>query len=238
MSFMRALEIDRNYAPAYCGLADSYRLLGMYYVIPPGEAYPKAKEAALHAIDLDPNSSDAFVSHGTIKFRYEWKWQEAERDFQRAIEINPSSGLAHHDYAWFLIAMQRFDQGIEQMKLAQRLDPLSPLANSDVGWAYLMARRYDEAISQIKRTLELEPGFSSAVACLERAYSLQGRHQEAIETLVREIGDTAAHASSGSAEEQMKLLYRKRMERALEAAEKGSLLALWYCDDMRSGGRG
>ena len=81
--------------------------------------------------------------------------------------------MAHHDYAWFLVAMQRFDEGIEHMKLAQRLDPLSPLANSDVGWVYLMARRYDEAIEQINRTLELEPTFGSALACLERAYTLK-----------------------------------------------------------------
>ena len=165
--FERAIEIDPNYAAAFAGLADSYRLLGMYYVILPAEAYPKAKAAASRALELDPSNAEARVSLGTIKFRYEWNWEEAEREFRRAIEINPSLGIAHHDYAWFLVAMERFEEGIEHMKVAQQLDPLSPLANSDVGWVYLMARRYDDAVDQINRTLELEPGFGGALACLD-----------------------------------------------------------------------
>lgn len=213
--FQQAAQSDPNYAAAFAGLADSYRLLGMYYVIPPVEAYPLAKESALQALILDPKNSSALVSLGTIKFRYEWSWEEAERDFLRAIEINPSSGMAHHDYAWFLIAMERFDEGIEHMKLAQRLDPLSPLANSDVGWAYLMARRYDEAIEQIKRTLELEPTFGSALACLERAYTLKGQTREALETLLKEMREKATSQPSGDAEQIMKSLYHERLNRML-----------------------
>jgi tetratricopeptide (TPR) repeat protein len=128
--------------------------------------------------------------------------------------------MAHHDYAWFLVAMQRFDEGIEHMKLAQRFDPLSPLANSDVGWVYLMARRYDEAIEQINRTLELEPTFSSALACLERAYTLSGRPREALETLLKETGETETSARDGDAEQAIRLLYRKRLDRQLEAIKK------------------
>ena len=218
--FKQAIERDANYAAAFAGLADSYRVLGMSYVMLPAEAYPKAKEAALRATELDPSNGDALVSLGTIKFRYEWKWEEAEQAFRRALEINPSFGMAHHDYAWFLVAMQRFDEGIEHMKLAQRLDPLSPLANSDVGWVYLMARRYDEAIEQINRTLELEPGFGSALACLERAYTLSGRPREALETLLKETGETGASARDGDAEHAMRQLYRKRLDRKLEAVKK------------------
>ena len=215
--FDRAIEIDPNYADGYAGLADSYRLLGMYYVILPVEAYPKAKEAALRALELDPANAVARVSLGTIKFRYEWNWEGAEQEFLRAIEINPSLGIAHHDYAWFLVAMERFDEGIEHMKVAQRLDPLSPLANSDVGWVYLMARRYDEAVDQINRTLELEPAFGGALACLERAYTLKGQHREALETLLREIGDRGGPGSAGDPAQSMKSLYRTRLERRLEA---------------------
>ena len=217
--FERAIQFDPHYSAAFAGLADSYRLLGMYYLILPAEAYPKAKEAALRAIDLDPANADALVSLGSIKFRYEWKWEEAERDFVRAIEINPSLGMAHHDYAWFLVAMERFDEGIEHMKLAQQLDPLSPLANSDVGWVYLMARRYDEAILQINRTLELEPSFGGALACLELAYTLKGQHRQALETLLKEIGDGGTPAQDGDPALSMKSLYRTRLERKLEAAK-------------------
>src|SRR6185503_15097751 len=148
-------------------------------------------------------------------FRYEWKWDEAEQYFRRALEINPNLGMAHHDYAWFLVAMQRFDEGIEHMKQAQRLDPLSPLANSDVGWVYLMARRYDEAIEQINRTLELEPAFSSALACLERAYALKGQTQLALETLLKEMKEDGARFRGSDPAETMKLLYRRRLEQRL-----------------------
>ena len=219
--FQQAIEKDSTYAAAFGGLADSYRLLGMYYVIPPLEAYPKAKEAALRTIQLDPESASGYVSLGTIKFRYEWNWEEAERDFLRAIEINPSLGMAHHDYAWFLVAMQRFDQGLDHMKLAQRLDPLSPLANSDVGWVYLMARRYDEAIEQIIRTLELEPTFGSALACLERAYTLKGQTREALETLLKELKEEGAPFRDVDPAQTMKALYRKRLEQKLPAVKTG-----------------
>ena len=213
--FQQAIERDPNYAAAFCGLADSYRVLGLFYAMLPADSYPKAKEAALRAIQLDPQSASAYVSLGTIKFRYEWKWEEAERDFVRAIEINPSLGIAHHDYGWFLVAMERFDEGIDHMKLAQRLDPLSPLANSDVGWVYLMARRYDEAIEQINRTLELEPAFGSALACLERAYALKGQTQLALETLLKEMKEDGARFRGSDPAETMMVLYRRRLEQRL-----------------------
>lgn len=218
--FNQVIERDSNYAAAFAGLANSYRLLGMNYAILPAEAYPKATEAALRAVELDPANADALVSLGTIKFRYEWKWDEAEQYFRRALEINPNFGMAHHDYAWFLVALQRFDEGIEHMKLAQRLDPLSPLANSDVGWVYLMARRYDEAIEQMNRTLELEPAFGSALACLERAYTLSGRPREVLETLLKETGETSASARDADPVQTMNSLYRKRLDRRLEAMKK------------------
>jgi TolB-like protein/DNA-binding winged helix-turn-helix (wHTH) protein/Tfp pilus assembly protein PilF len=219
--FQQAIEQDSTYAAAFAGLADSYRLLGMYYAVLPAEAYPKAREAALQAIKIDPASADAYVSLGSIKFRYEWKWEEAERNFQRALEINPSLGMAHHDYAWFLVAMGRFDEGIKHMNLAQRLDPLSPLANSDVGWVYLMARRYDEAIEQIKRTLELEPSFGSALVCLERAYTLNGQPTEALETLLKETGEDGTSFRDGDPAQSMKLLYRTRLEKRVAAMQTG-----------------
>ena len=218
--FSQATEKDPGYAAGYAGLADSYQLLGMYYAQLPAEAYPKAKRAALRALELDPNNAEASTALGTIRFRYEWEWEEAERDFLRALEINPSLAMAHHDYAWFLVAMGRLDEGVEHIKTAQRLDPLSPLANSDVGWVYLMARRYDEAIEQIKRTLELEPRFGSALACLERAYMLKGQHKEALETLLKDTGHADAQARDDDPEQSLRAFYRVMLNRKLEGAKK------------------
>jgi TolB-like protein/DNA-binding winged helix-turn-helix (wHTH) protein/Tfp pilus assembly protein PilF len=220
-NFQQAIEKDQHYAAAYAGLADSYRLLGLFYAMLPEDAYPRAKVAASRALELEPASAEALVSQGSIKFRYEWNWEEAERDFLRAIEINPSLAIAHHDYAWFLVSMKRFDEGIEHMKLAQRLDPLSPLANSDVGWVYLMARRYDEAIEQIQRTLDLEPRFGSALACLERAYTLKGQPREALATLLKEVGEAGASLRDGDPEQMVKSLHRKRLEKKLAAIKTG-----------------
>ncbi len=217
--FEQAIARDPDYGAAYAGVADAYRLLGLYYAMLPAESYPPAKAAAERALELNPSLAEAYVSLGTIKFRYEWNWTEAESDFRRALEINPSSGLAHHDYGWFLIAMGRFDEGIEHMQAAQRLDPLSPLANSDVGWAYLMARRYDEAIEQINRTLELEPRFGSALACLERAYTAKGEHQQALETLLREVRNSGAEPPATTASDPIKAaqtIRRARLEQRLK----------------------
>ena len=218
--FSQATEKDTGYAAGFAGLANSYILLGMYYSQLPAEAYPKAKQAALRALELDPNNAEASTALGTIRFRYEWEWKDAERDFLRALEINPSFGMAHHDYAWFLVAMGRLDEGIEHIKAAQQLDPLSPLANSDVGWVYLMARRYDEAIEQIKRTLELEPRFSSAFACLERAYLLKGQHKEALETLLKSMGQSNAFVQDGGPEQSLQALYRQLLNQRLEKLKK------------------
>jgi len=218
--FNGAVDRDQNYAAAFAGLADSYRLLGMYYVMLPSEAYPKAKISVQRALELDSSDAGALVSLATIKFRYEWKWAEAEQDLRRAIEINPSLAIAHHDYAWFLVAMERYDEGIEQIKIAQRLDPLSPLANSDVGWVYLMARRYDEAIEQINRTLELEPRFGSAVGCLERAYELKGQPAKALEILLKETNESGISQPDGDAAVLMKSLYREKLQKQLASMKE------------------
>ena len=190
--FERSAAIDPDYAPAYAGLADSYRLLAMNGALPTHEGSEKAKAAALRALELDPGLVEARVSLGSILFRYEWDWAGAEREFRRAIAGNPDYALGHHDYAWFLVAMGRFDEAIAEIEAARDRDPLSPLANADVGWVYLRARRYDEAIAQIERTLEIEPGFPSAYACLELAYLYKGMYAEARDVARRHLEELGA----------------------------------------------
>jgi TolB-like protein/DNA-binding winged helix-turn-helix (wHTH) protein/Tfp pilus assembly protein PilF len=178
--FQQAVQRDPVYALAYSGLADSYRLLGLTGASPAVEVFPKSRAAALRALELDDRLAEAHSAIGSVRFWFERSLPEAEREFERAIDLNPSYGWAHHDYAWLLVAAGRFDEAIAQIKQAQALDPLSPLANSDVGWVYLFGRRYDEAIQQIKRTLDLEPGFGSARACLIQAYIYKGMIKEAV----------------------------------------------------------
>jgi len=232
--YNRALELAPGYAPALAGLADSYILLGMYYTMPPTEAYPKAKLAVTRAIELDNGLAEGHTTLGTILFRFDWDWVAAEAEFKRAIELNPSYGRAHHDYAWFLVARERFDEAVNEIKRAQELDPLSPLANSDVGWVYLRARRYDDAINQIERTLELAPEFASAQACLERAYRLKGMYKEAVESarkaMIRE-GATPrelAALEQSDAREAMKGVWLWRLKRREATARTREVSPYWF----------
>jgi TolB-like protein/DNA-binding winged helix-turn-helix (wHTH) protein len=179
--FRQAIEQDASYAPAYAGIAQAFGLLPMVGDAEPRDSFPDSKAAALRSIELDPRLADGHSALGSVKLWFEWDWPEAEKEFRRAIELNPSYGRAHHDYAWLLVATGRPEEAVAQIKQALELDPLSPLANSDVGWVYLFARRYDEAIDQIKRTLELEPGFRPARTCLEMAYVYKGMLKEALE---------------------------------------------------------
>lgn len=220
--FEQAVEIAPDYALAHAGLSDSYIMLGMYYSLLPVEAYAKAKSAAARALELDDTLAEAHTSLGTIRFRFDWDWPEAEREFKRALELNPSYSRAHHDYAWFLVAMQRFDEAIAEIKRAQELDPLSPLANSDVGWVYLRARRYDDAIKQIQRTLELEPDFGSAQACLERAYRMKGMYREALDVARKEMGAGNEELAALNLEDPikgMRSIERLRLNARVEAAK-------------------
>lgn len=207
--YNHALDLAPGYAPALAGLANSYILLGMYYTIPPIDAYSKAKPAATRALELDEGLAEAHTALGTILFRFDWAWPEAEAQFKRAIELNPSYGRAHHDYAWLLVALERFDEAVIEIKRAQELDPLSPLANSDVGWVYLRARRYDDAINQIERTLELEPEFASAQACLERAYRLKGMNKEAVDSARKSM------IRSGATPQELSALENRDSEAAM-----------------------
>ena len=212
--YEQAIEIAPDYALAHAGLSDSYIMLGMYYRLSPVEAYAKAEATAARALELDDTLAEAHTSLGTIRFRFDWDWPEAEREFKRALELNPSYSRAHHDYAWFLVAMERFDEAIAEIKRAQELDPLSPLANSDVGWVYLRARRYDDAIKQIQRTLELEPNFGSAQACLERAYRMKGMYKEALDLALKEM------SHRGARNEELAALDRKDVIAGLKNVER------------------
>ena len=182
-NFRQAIELDPNYALAYAGLADSYILLGFYGAESPNDVMPKAKAAAVTALELDDSLAEAHNSLAYIHFTNEWNWSAAEKEFKKAIKLNPKYATVHHWYAFKLAAMGRHDDSVAEMKLARELDPLALIINAEVGWAYYFARRYDKAIEQYQKTVEMDPGFAVTYMFFGLAYIQQGRFDEAISQL-------------------------------------------------------
>ena len=157
--FQLAVEKDPTYALAYCGESDAYVLLGWNSYLPPKEAFPKAKMAALRALRLDPDLGEAYTPLAAVLWLHEWQWNQAQAEFQRSLALNPFYPTANHWFAEFVMTMGRPVEAIEKMKASQELDPLSLIISVAIGWANYMARRYDQAIEQLRRTVELEPHY-------------------------------------------------------------------------------
>jgi len=181
--FNQAIEIDPQYALAYAGLADCYNLLDIWAGLPTRETFPKAKAAAQKALSIDDQLAEAHTSLAYAIHTYEWDWGAAEREYRRAIELNPNYATAHQWYAEFLTATGRFDEARREGEKALELDPMSPIINAVVGWNETMARRYDAAIEQNLRTTQLFPSFPPAHAYLGVAYLEAGKPREAIAAL-------------------------------------------------------
>ena len=181
--FRQAIEKDPRYALAYTGLADSYILLGTYHVLPPAEAIPKARLAAMKALEIDDELAEAHISLATIEGELEWNWSIAEKEFKQAIKLNPNYATAHQWYGEYLVVMGRFDEALAEIKRAHQLDPLSLVVNLALGDVFYYSRRYDEAIEQYRKTVEIDSDFAYAYAWLGRAYLQKGLYAEAIAKL-------------------------------------------------------
>ncbi len=179
-SFEEAIGKDPNYALAYTGLADSYSILGDYGFVPPREAFPRAKGAATRALELDDTLAEAHNSLAYVRWAYDWDWAGAEREFKRAIELNPNYASGHQFYGEYLTAMGRHREALAEVGRAHELDPLSLIVNAVVGWAFYFARQYDQAVEQCRRTLELDPNFARVHIYLGRAYVQKSMLEEAI----------------------------------------------------------
>jgi TolB-like protein/DNA-binding winged helix-turn-helix (wHTH) protein/Tfp pilus assembly protein PilF len=229
--FEQAVEKDPDFALAHAALAEAWRYLQFFGGARPQDARSKAKNAALKAVALDDGLAEAHAALASARFWFDWDWQGAEQEFKRALALNPSLAIAHHDYGWLLIARERFDEGLAEVKRAQELDPLSPQANVDVGWACIRARRYDEAIAQSRRTVELEPNFAEAWGCLMRAYQYQGRHAEALaeaQRIMTRSGasrEELAELRQGDAASGMRSVEQWILDRKKKAAGRGYVSA-------------
>lgn len=180
--FQLATQNDPHYALAFAGLADCYSIIGSAIVgsVPSLDVAPKAKAAALKALDLDSSLAEAHTSLATVRFNYDWDWAGAASGFQRSIELNPSYATAYQRYSLYLMAMGRAQQSLAQMNRARDLDPLSISMNFSLGWRLYMARQYDQAIEQLRNTLDMDPNFALPRMVLGQAYEQKGSYQKAV----------------------------------------------------------
>src|SRR6266566_2335726 len=178
--FTQAAQKDPRYALSYAGLADTYSLLGDAGYLPPSEAWPKAKAAAMQALQIDDTLAEAHTSLGLVKEHFEWDWAGAEQEFKRAIELNPNSATAHHWYGDYLANMGRSEEGLRETKRARELDPLSLIINTTLGWQLYLARLDDQAIEQLRTVLDIDAKFSPARRTLEEVYAHMGKQKEAV----------------------------------------------------------
>ncbi len=178
--FERALELDPLYARAFAGLADSWSVLGNVKALPPGEAYPAAKTAAQQGLAIDDGLAELHTSLAFIHRHWDWDWAAAEREYQRAIELNPGYATAHRWYSHLLAGLGRHAESIAESERAVELEPLTLIIRGALGDSLFYARRYDEAIALYRETLEMDPQFLAGHTDLARALELAGRYEEAI----------------------------------------------------------
>ena len=214
--FEHALERDPNYALAYAGLAQAYLRARFAGVLPRNEAITRAKAAAEKALELDPTLGKAHASLAIILYEHDWDWSGAEREFKRAIELNPNNVNTHHLYSEYLMLMGRSEESLTVSQRLVELDPLSPATNASLGSRYIFAHRYDRGIEQCRKALELDPNYATAHISLGRAYLGKEMYEEAVAEIQRAVDlsggwpkhDLAyAYAMAGKRDDARKILH-------------------------------
>ncbi len=245
--FNQAIEKDSSYALAYSGLADAYVVLGVMY-LPPNEVFPKARTAAEKALAIDESLAAGHISMGAYKLFYEWDWAGAQKETQRAkelnagyakaIELNTNYDDGHHFYCQALDTIGKPEEAIAEIRLALELDPLSIGMNMEMGYSLYIARDYDEAIVQCRKASELDPSFVASYGCAAQAYEQKKMYAEAIAVMKKAMAlaqDDAgvitelacAYALAGQKAEVRKLLSVLKTRSAREYVDPG-LIALIY----------
>jgi TolB-like protein len=218
-----AVRLDPQFAPAHASIAAAYHWMAMSGQAAATDAYRRAATAAHDALRLDPNLADAHTATGMVQLWSEWNPEAAAASFARAVALNPSDANAHHDLAWALVALQRFDEAISHITRARDLDPVSPRASNDIGWLYLHIRQPSEAARACRQTLSFDPDSVEAQQCLERAHLQRGELTEALSAAqaaaARGRGPTpAALDDTGPPQSRLHAVWRWRLDR-LEALE-------------------
>ncbi|MCI0415929.1 protein kinase [bacterium] len=219
--FKQSIDIDPLYALAYAGLADSYIILGVFGVaaMSPNEAFPRAREAALKALEIDEKLAEAHVSLAKCLATFSWDWAAAEREFKRSIELKPGYALAHHWYIYCHIGRGFMDDAIREIMRAHELDPLSLIINSDVGFLLYFSRQYDRAIVEHKKLQEMDPNFPYLHWKLGLVYEQKQMYEQAISEFEKAVAPYGrsllpvaflghAHAAAGNINEAHRILDR------------------------------
>ena len=212
--FQQAIKLDPHYAAAYAGIADYYNVLPFYKRVSPLEVFPKAKAAAQQALALDDGLAEAHASLAYITAYYDWNWAGAEREFRRALELNPSYAAAHHSYSRLLAAMGRIDEAHAEIRRAEQVEAISIVLKANTAMILFFAHRYDDAIQQLQQTLELDSTsdvaywglglayeqmgmYPRAVVALEKAASLSGRDPNVLSSLGHVYAAAGRRAEAG-----------------------------------------
>lgn len=236
--FQRALAKDPTFALAHAGIADAYCALALLEYVAPSDAFPKARAAAEAALRIDSNLAEARASLGLVRFQYERDFPGAERELERALELNPNYPAAHQFYADYLKAMGRFEEARREMGRALELDPVSLPISTGLGHVLYLSRQYDQAIEQYRHALALDPNFVQAHLWFGRPYLEKGRFDEAISEVKQAVdlsrGSTIslavlghAYASAGKEPEAREIL-RSLQERAKSTYLPSYWIALIY----------
>jgi tetratricopeptide (TPR) repeat protein len=201
--FQQATDLDPGYSLAWVGIGDAWIFRGWYSLLAPHETFPKARHAVLRALEFDSTLAEAHASLAHILLEFDHDWARAEREYQRAIELNPSYAIAHHWYGGFLSAMSRHDEARQQAMTARTLDPLSPIIQTWVGLRYYFARQHERAVLEYQKALALDRSFAPAHWHLGMAYEQLGRSGEAVaeaqQALALDAGSLIYLASLGHA---------------------------------------
>jgi adenylate cyclase len=209
--FAQAIEKDSNYALAHLGLAESYVNLGDWGILPSVEAYPKAREAASRALEIDNSLSEAYCVLAMVKYTFDWDWEKAEELFELSISLKPNYSVAHKEYGLYLTKLRRFDDARKELKKAQKLDPVSLAILSQATWPLRYSGKYNEAIKELKQVLEMDPDFGPAQGYLSQCYFWSGMYDEALALYQKrgsEIGLARCYAKMGRIEEAKEIINR------------------------------
>lgn len=224
--FNEAVEKDPSYALAYVGLADSYSLLGDYNGLLPVQAYPQARKAAAQALELDERLAEAHAALAVIKASYDWDWPGAEREYRRAIELNPNYENAHQWYAEYLSGMGRHEEAITEIRRAREINPVSLIINAVEAWILYHAREYDQAITQGQKVVGMDPHFAEVYEYLKRCYDQKGMYREAIAArqmrrkLAGYDAEETAALREAAAATSARVYWRKRLEQEVEESKR------------------